>query len=107
MEEVKLGVYPEIKTSSAINSCCFSADGQIIMAGSYNGCINLWNKSKENQLEMSIGGGYGTIGVFSQDGKFILTKGGENTFKLWDRISGSLLKSFEGHSDYVNSVCFS
>ena len=105
MEEVKLGVYPEIKTRSEIHSCCFSADGQIIMAGSEDGCINLWNKSKENQLEMSIGG-Y-TMGVFSQDGKFILTNGGENTLKLWDRISGSLLKSFEGHSDYVNSVCFS
>ena len=105
MEEVKLGVYPEIKTRSEILSCCFSADAQTIMAGSMDGCINLWNRSKENQLEMSIGG-Y-TMGVFSQDGKFILTNGGENTLKLWDRTSGALLKSFEGHSKSVNSVCFS
>ena len=54
---------------------------------------------------MSIGG-Y-TMGVFSQDGKFILTNGGENTLKLWDGISGALLKNFEGHSKSVNSVCFS
>jgi len=105
MAEAKLGVYPEINTNSPIKSCCFSPEGEAILAGSEDGCINLWDRTKENKLKMSISGQ--TIGEISKDGKFIVTNGGESSVKLWDRKTGSLLKTFEGHSDLVSSLCFS
>jgi len=104
MAEINLGLYPEISTQSVINSCCFSADGEEIIAGSQDGSIKIWDRST-NKLKMSLGSQ--KIGVFSKDGKFILTDGIGNMIKLWDPVSGFLLKTFEGHSDSVNSLCFS
>ena len=44
---------------------------------------------------------------FSPDGMEILSGSLDNTIKLWDKGSGKMLKSFEGHSNSVMSVAFS
>ena len=31
----------------------------------------------------------------------------DKTLRLWEVASGKELRCFEGHTDYVNSVCFS
>jgi WD40 repeat protein len=43
----------------------------------------------------------------SRDGKRLVSGGRDNTVKLWDAATGRLLRTFEGHSDYVTSVAFS
>jgi WD40 repeat protein len=49
--------------------------------------------------------------AFSSDGTRIVSVSGtypsENTIKLWDAASGQPIRSFEGHTDRVNSVVFS
>ena len=37
----------------------------------------------------------------------MLSGSGDKTLKLWDAATGALLRTFEGHSDVVNSVAFS
>ena len=43
----------------------------------------------------------------SNDGKFLVSGSGDQTVKLWDRISGKLLQTFKGHKDWVHSVAIS
>ena len=45
-------------------------------------------------------------GIFSPDGKSILTASDDKTAKLWD-LSGKCLVTFSGHSDWVISAVFS
>ena len=45
--------------------------------------------------------------AFSSDGRQILTGSWDGTAKLWDSTSGDLLRTFEGHTNYILSVAFS
>ena len=40
-------------------------------------------------------------------GEEILSGSDDNTIKLWNKETGKLIKTFEGHSKSVTSVCFS
>ncbi|MCL2042978.1 MAG: caspase family protein [Treponema sp.] len=46
-------------------------------------------------------------GVFSPDGKYILSNYNDDTFKLWDTESGREIRTFFGHTSTVLSVAFS
>jgi WD40 repeat protein len=38
------------------------------------------------------------------NGRQVLSGSGNNTLKLWDAASGALLRTYQGHSDRVQSV---
>ncbi|MEW6609453.1 MAG: NACHT domain-containing protein, partial [bacterium] len=48
-----------------------------------------------------------TSGVFSGDGKYILSASRDKTLKLWDKETGQEVRTFKGHSDAVFSGVFS
>ncbi|KAF7320223.1 Transcriptional factor [Mycena kentingensis (nom. inval.)] len=73
-----------------ITSCAYSPDGGIIGGTCLDGAIHLWQSSSNFvRPNMSIEGAHvkntetGSM-VFSVDGKTLLTRGGDDTVKLWD-----------------------
>jgi len=63
---------------------------------------------QEPRLVAPLGHGGGVnSGVFSHDGKLILTGSDDTTAKLWDRASGKEIRTFQGHMRSVESVAFS
>lgn len=53
MEDVNLGLYPEIKTLSKCKCCKFSPNSEEIVAGSEDGSIFVWD-IKNNKIKLTI-----------------------------------------------------
>ncbi|TFK57426.1 transcription factor [Heliocybe sulcata] len=73
-----------------INTCAYSPDGNLIAGACLDGAMHIW-KTNSNFVrpDMSIEGAHtkttetGSL-VFSVDGRTVLTRGGDDTVKLWD-----------------------
>ena len=86
----------------------FSPDGTMIVSGSNNNTIKLWEvstgrciKTLKEHLDLvnSVG--------FSPNGSVIVSGSGDKTVKLWNVSTGDCIKTFRGHSSGVQSAGFS
>lgn len=73
-----------------VTTCAYSPDGNLISGACLDGCLHLWNTSSNFvRPNMTVedahtkGSDVGSI-AFSVDGRTILTRGGDETVKLWD-----------------------
>ena len=114
------------------NSVCFSPDGKSVLSGGHDKTLKLWDVKTRRCLRTYKGHTSFVDSVsFSPDGKTVLSGSWDDTLKLWDVTSGSrlrilsslilhtspfklkgmvsnrCLRTFKGHTGYVNSVCFS
>lgn len=100
------GKFKKINTYSS--SATFSLRGDKILIGGDDGIIRLWN-SKTNKEIKRIKATRLSINcvIFSPQEKMILSAGGyDKKIKLWDAVSGKILKTYEGHTHDVRSIAF-
>jgi WD40 repeat protein len=91
-----------------VTSVAFSSDGKLLLSGSDNSTIKLWDAVSGQEIR-TFKGHIAKINslAFSPDGKQILSGSFDRTIRLWDVASEQLTKTFSGHTDEVNSVAFS
>src|SRR5262249_29906114 len=95
-----------------ITCLAFLPDGKSIVTGSSDKTIRVWNvQTGEEVLRLTETMPVGSISV-SPGGDLIAAAaegapGGYKSAHLWDRHSGTLIRSFEGHSNTVRAVAFS
>ncbi|KAG8710453.1 hypothetical protein FRC09_000135 [Ceratobasidium sp. 395] len=77
-------------TRTKVMSCAYSRDGKMIAGACLDGALHIWNTSSNFvRPNLSIEGAHvrgtetGSI-VFAVDGHTMLTRGGDDTVKLWD-----------------------
>ncbi|WP_052567882.1 protein kinase domain-containing protein [Ktedonobacter racemifer] len=103
-----------------VNSVCLSADGCFALSGSKDNTLRLWEVATGRCLRIFQGHTDAVNSVcLSADGRFALSGSGDNgrpvnktlppdnTLRLWEVATGTCLRTFQGHTRRVTSVCLS
>ena len=89
-------------------SVAFSPDGQILVSGSPDQTVRLWDVNTGQCLKTLTGhtGGVRSV-AFSPKSQTVASGSGDQTVRLWDVNTGQCLKTLAGHTGWVVSVAFS
>ncbi|MEZ4735683.1 MAG: BTAD domain-containing putative transcriptional regulator [Caldilineaceae bacterium] len=99
-----------------ITQLCFSSDGAWLVSSSVDGVIAVWQIQGADQadtvylqLDQQIGPEPTEIVALalSRDGETIAANGPDATIRLWQRTTGTLLRTLAGHSATVQALAFS
>ncbi len=96
--------------TDSVNSVAFSRDGSLIVSGSWDKTLRLWDGHSGARIGVPFRGHEGQVFTvdFSPDGTRIASGGGDNTVRLWGvRTGKEICAPLLGHSGGVNSVVFS
>lgn len=94
--------------TGGVASVAFSPDGRLVLSGSEDDTMRLWEAVSGKYLRSFIGHSNDVRSVaFSPDGRFALSGSDDTTLKLWDVSTGTELRRFTGHGGRVTSVAFS
>ena len=108
--------------TETVNSVAFAPDGKTALSGSADKTLRLWDLATGREIRKLEGHPAAVSSVaIAPDGKTALSAGGcekydaieawrcvkKSSLRLWDLASGREIRTFEGHSDQINSVAFS
>jgi len=107
MEEVRVSI-PFQGHKKSVTSVAFSPDGQIIVSGSLDRRVRLWDL-QGNPIGKPFRGHKGSVWsvAFSPDGQMIVSGSNDNTVRLWNLQGEPIGEPFQGHEGYVWSAVFS
>ena len=113
-EEVLHGAVPHLRVLQRmvgeeglfIRSLDYSPDGSRLVTAGDGPTIHVWDTSNGQELLQWEGHEeFNQNVLFSNDGTFIVTSGGDDgTGKVWDAATGELLHTLSGHLDNPNLV---
>jgi hypothetical protein len=92
----------------AVRSVAFSSDGKMIVSGSSDKTIRLWDL-EGNPIGEPFQGHEDAVRsvAFSPDGKMIVSGSDNRTIRLWDLEGNPIGQLFQGHKSAIWSVAFS
>ena len=94
--------------TGAVNSVCFSPDGEQLVSGSNDASIKIWDATTGELVNELLGHSDGVNSVcFSPDGSRIASASFDKKVKVWNSKTGQEVLDLQGHTDGVLSICFS
>lgn len=93
--------------SKKINSLAFSSINSIIVSGSDDHCIKLWDTDNGNLIKTLIDDAEVLIVTFTPDETLLVSGNSEGIIKIWDPINLSLVQTFSSHEDWITSIAIS
>jgi hypothetical protein len=88
-----------------VNSVCFSADGRLVLSGSSDCTMRLWDIASGQCLRVFVGhSGWVYSVCLSADRCWALSASADHTVRLWDVANGQCLHTFEEHKDVAHAV---
>jgi WD40 repeat protein/serine/threonine protein kinase len=94
-------------SDSIINAVDISTQGSLVLSGSNDGMVRLWN-AVSGQCARELTGHTALVHTvaLSDDDRYALSGGWDNTVRYWDLPHGTCLHVMEGHSEAVQVVAF-
>lgn len=93
-------------TFGNILSVAVSPDGKLIVAGTSNGEIWVWDAGGTPRYKCEGHTDWVRSVAFSPDGHYVVSGSDDQSIRLWDVSSGECLKTLQGHSSSVWSIAF-
>lgn len=94
--------------TGAVSSVDFSADGRLVVSGSFDGTARVWDVLSRREVRRVSGRGAPIRAVaWFPDGQRFVTGSFDRTASVWDIASGKELHKLEGHTAEVFSVAVS
>src|SRR5262245_3451060 len=92
----------------AFNSVTWSPDSRMIVTGSDDSNIRLWD-IESGELVRTLEGHQAAVGsvAWSGDGQWLASGADDRTVRVWEASSGRLVRTLEGHRGAVRSVAWS
>jgi len=92
----------------SVMSVAISADGKLIVSGSWDSTVRLWDISG-NPIGQPLRGHENFVNsvAISADGKLIVSGSWDSTVRLWDISGDPIGQPLRGHENFVNSVAIS
>eukprot|EP00794_Sanderia_malayensis_P012164 gene12164-13419_t len=88
--------------ASFVNSCCPARRGpELIVSGSDDGTIKLWDRRRRNALSTFQNNYQVTSVCFNDTSDQVFSGGIDNTIKVWDLRKNDVLYKMRGHTDTV------
>src|SRR5258708_5990736 len=84
----------------------FSPDGHFVLSAGVSGLV-LWNINTGQPSRRLLGQGILNCGVFSSDGRTVLSGGLDHTLRLWGLENGQLIRRFERKGDSAMGLALS
>jgi len=96
--------------TSAVLACAFSPSGRLVVSGSIDGWVKIWDALTGKEITAIKAGSYGgfvnglecyeniCVCSFSPDGNCVLSESNSNMIKTWDIHSGQELISLKGRN---------
>jgi WD40 repeat protein len=91
-----------------VTCIAFSPNGKILVTGSTDTTVKLWDTSKGEEIR-TIAGHTGAIRsiAFSADGRLLASTGDDKRISVWNAGTGEQLRILAGHEGRVNAIVFS
>jgi WD40 repeat protein len=94
--------------TGAVSSVDFSADGRLVVSGSFDGTARVWDVRSGREVQRVSGRGTAirAVAMFPDDQRFV-TGSFDRTASVWDIASGKELHKLEGHMAEIFSLAVS
>lgn len=84
----------------------FSRDGRILITGSWDTTVRVWDAITGNHIKTFDIGKLVSDLAISADGKYLITSSWDNSIVLRSIDTGEIIGDYPGHTDFVNGIVF-